>query len=146
MSIDEIAALPVADIAADNAHIYLWITNRSLPKGFALLERWSVEPCASSPAGKIGWTLDPAKITDLVLFTFDPTDTTVVYLLPFQHLRKAFIDFGKSWLDEYGPMAFQSTNGRWRSACLFVPAGEVLDAVRAVCIGTIARDELRATA
>jgi N6-adenosine-specific RNA methylase IME4 len=40
MSIEEIAALPVADLAADNAHIYLWITNRSLPKGFALLESW----------------------------------------------------------------------------------------------------------
>lgn len=40
MSIDQIAALPVRDLAADNAHIYLWITNRSLPKGFALLEAW----------------------------------------------------------------------------------------------------------
>jgi len=40
MSIDEIAALPVPKLAADNAHIYLWITNRSLPKGFHLLERW----------------------------------------------------------------------------------------------------------
>ncbi len=40
MSIDEVAALPVGELAADNAHLYLWITNRSLPKGFALLERW----------------------------------------------------------------------------------------------------------
>ncbi len=40
MPLDDVAALPVADLAADNAHIYLWITNRSLPKGFALLERW----------------------------------------------------------------------------------------------------------
>lgn len=40
MSIDEIAALPLGDIAEQNAHVYLWITNRSLPKGFALLEMW----------------------------------------------------------------------------------------------------------
>lgn len=26
--------------AADDCHLYLWITNRSLPKGFVLLERW----------------------------------------------------------------------------------------------------------
>jgi N6-adenosine-specific RNA methylase IME4 len=40
MSIEEIAALPVGDFAAADAHIYLWITNRSLPRGFALLEGW----------------------------------------------------------------------------------------------------------
>lgn len=40
MGIDEIAALPVSGLAKDNAHIYLWITNRSLPKGFRLLEEW----------------------------------------------------------------------------------------------------------
>ena len=26
--------------AEKNAHLYLWITNRSLPKGFELIERW----------------------------------------------------------------------------------------------------------
>lgn len=40
MPYSEIAALPVPALAQDNAHIYLWITNRSLPKGFALLEEW----------------------------------------------------------------------------------------------------------
>lgn len=40
MSIDEIAALPIPELANNNGHLYLWITNRSLPKGFALLERW----------------------------------------------------------------------------------------------------------
>lgn len=40
MSIDEIAALPVGDLTEANAHLYLWITNRSLPKGFGLLEKW----------------------------------------------------------------------------------------------------------
>jgi len=40
MSIAELLELPVGDLADDDAHIYLWITNRSLPKGFALLDRW----------------------------------------------------------------------------------------------------------
>ncbi len=40
MSIDALLALPVGEYAAPDAHLYLWITNRSLPKGFALLERW----------------------------------------------------------------------------------------------------------
>ena len=37
---EDLPKLPVAALAAPNAHIYLWITNRSLPKGFALLEAW----------------------------------------------------------------------------------------------------------
>jgi len=40
MTIDDIAALPVGTYAADDCHLYLWITNRSLPKGFRLLETW----------------------------------------------------------------------------------------------------------
>lgn len=40
MSIDELCKLPVGDLADDDCHIYLWITNRSLPKGFRLLEAW----------------------------------------------------------------------------------------------------------
>ena len=40
MPIDQVAGIAVPDLAAQDAHIYLWITNRSLPKGFALLEGW----------------------------------------------------------------------------------------------------------
>jgi N6-adenosine-specific RNA methylase IME4 len=40
MSFDELMALRVAEIADVDAHVYLWITNRSLPKGFALLQQW----------------------------------------------------------------------------------------------------------
>jgi N6-adenosine-specific RNA methylase IME4 len=40
MPLAEIAALPIAEIADQDAHLYLWITNRSLPKGFALLDAW----------------------------------------------------------------------------------------------------------
>lgn len=40
MTIDQILAIPVERLAEKNAHIYLWITNRSLPKGFMLLDKW----------------------------------------------------------------------------------------------------------
>lgn len=40
MTFDELLALPVGAKATADAHIYLWITNRSLPKGFALLDAW----------------------------------------------------------------------------------------------------------
>lgn len=40
MPIEQIAALPVGQFAQANAHIYLWITNRSLPKGFDILTGW----------------------------------------------------------------------------------------------------------
>lgn len=40
MSLEELLRFPVGERAETNAHIYLWITNRSLPKGFALLDAW----------------------------------------------------------------------------------------------------------
>jgi len=40
MPYKELLNLPMADIADEDCHLYLWITNRSLPKGFGLLEAW----------------------------------------------------------------------------------------------------------
>jgi len=40
MSKEQLLALPLPDLSDDDCHIYLWITNRSLPKGFELLEKW----------------------------------------------------------------------------------------------------------
>ena len=40
MSHEELLEFPVGNYADSDAHIYLWITNRSLPKGFSLLEAW----------------------------------------------------------------------------------------------------------
>src|SRR5262245_66131744 len=38
MTLEEIMALPVAEIAADKAHLYLWCTNALLPDGFAVMQ------------------------------------------------------------------------------------------------------------
>lgn len=40
MTIGQLTAMPIAPLAADDAHIYCWVTNRSLPKVFGLLEAW----------------------------------------------------------------------------------------------------------
>ena len=40
MPIEEIEQLPIAKIADKNCHLYLWVTNRSLPKAFRLVEAW----------------------------------------------------------------------------------------------------------
>lgn len=40
MTLDEIAALPVAKFAADRAHLYLWVPNALLPEGLRVMEAW----------------------------------------------------------------------------------------------------------
>lgn len=40
MTVDEIAALPVADLAERDAHLYLWTTNRYLPDAFSVAKGW----------------------------------------------------------------------------------------------------------
>jgi len=40
LSFEEIKKLPINELTKENSHIYLWITNRSLPKGFELLKEW----------------------------------------------------------------------------------------------------------
>jgi len=99
------------------------------------LERYSVVPDSTKGhgEGKIGWTLDPAKLTEYVLFTFHPDDTPRAFLMPFQSLRAAFLANGEQWLDRYGKKGSyfyeSSNNGQWESAALFVPASVVIDAM-----------------
>ncbi|HEX8382247.1 MAG TPA: MT-A70 family methyltransferase [Sphingomonas sp.] len=40
MTLDDIRALPVADVAADPAHLYLWVPNALLPEGLSVMEAW----------------------------------------------------------------------------------------------------------
>jgi N6-adenosine-specific RNA methylase IME4 len=40
MTLDEIAALPVAEIAAPTAHLYLWCPNALLPEGLEVMKAW----------------------------------------------------------------------------------------------------------
>ena len=40
LGIQALMDLPVEKLADTDCHLYLWITNRSLPKGFQLIEQW----------------------------------------------------------------------------------------------------------
>ena len=40
MTLDDICALPVEGIAADTAHLYLWVPNALLPEGLAVMSAW----------------------------------------------------------------------------------------------------------
>jgi N6-adenosine-specific RNA methylase IME4 len=44
MTLDEITALPVADLAADGAHLYLWTINRYVEASYAVARAWGFEP------------------------------------------------------------------------------------------------------
>ena len=41
METDEIAALPVAKVAAATSHLYLWAPNALLPDGLRVMQAWS---------------------------------------------------------------------------------------------------------
>jgi len=99
------------------------------------LEVWSVKPRGlfNTPPeqAKKGWTLDDAKETEYILFTFDPKDSIDAYLLPFQLLRVALLDNGRNWWNIYRhetQTSFRGPSG-WESECLFVPASTVTYAI-----------------
>jgi len=43
LSLDEIAAIPVSKVAAETAHLYLWVPNALLPEGIQILRAWGFE-------------------------------------------------------------------------------------------------------
>jgi len=43
LSLDEIKALPIGDVAADTAHLYLWVPNALLAEGLAVMSAWGFE-------------------------------------------------------------------------------------------------------
>jgi N6-adenosine-specific RNA methylase IME4 len=40
LTLDDIKRLPVSEIAAEVAHLYLWVPNALLPEGLAVMEAW----------------------------------------------------------------------------------------------------------
>jgi N6-adenosine-specific RNA methylase IME4 len=40
MGLDDICELPVRDVAATDAHLYLWVPNALLPEGLRVMEAW----------------------------------------------------------------------------------------------------------
>lgn len=40
MTVEEICALPVAQVTGDRAHLYLWVPNALMPEGLRVMEAW----------------------------------------------------------------------------------------------------------
>lgn len=40
MSLERIKAMPVADLAAEDAHLYLWVTNSNIDEGLEVVKAW----------------------------------------------------------------------------------------------------------
>jgi len=59
MTVEEICALPVGDLAADGAHLWLWTSNEYLEAGFAVMRAWGFRYLAPvtwvKPSGVGAW-------------------------------------------------------------------------------------------
>ena len=103
------------------------------------IETWSVMPGGkyNTPAAraKAGWTIDESKLTDMILYTFDKSDCTTAYLLPFQSLRMAARRMLKEWTQRF--KVDVQTSGGWQSQAVFVPADLVIDAIQCTFIGAL---------
>lgn len=65
MSIEEICALPVKDLLADNAHIYLWVPNALINQGMQVIEAWGFKFKTLFVWYKISKDLGPATNSGL---------------------------------------------------------------------------------
>lgn len=52
MSVKDIIALPVSELAAPQAHLYLWVTNNYLPDGFKVMAAWGFRYVTTITWGK----------------------------------------------------------------------------------------------
>ena len=95
------------------------------------IEKWSVMPGGKfnlDPLrAKAGWTIDESKATDMILYTFDPSDCSTAFLLPFQSLRMASRRMIGNWMNRF--KVDVQTSGSWQSQAVFVPASEVILAI-----------------
>lgn len=97
MSVEEIAALPVAHITADTTHLYMWVPNALLPEGLQVLAAWGftyktnlvwhkLRKDGGSDGRGVGFYF--RNVTELILFgvkgknarTLDPARSQVNYM------------------------------------------------------------------
>ena len=59
LTIQELAALPIPDLLAPAAHVWLWTTNAMIPHAYALISAWGLHPLAPvtwiKPSGFGAW-------------------------------------------------------------------------------------------
>lgn len=72
MTVDEIAAIPIPDMAADDCHLYVWTINRYVEDTYRLVRLWGFKPStllvwAKTPMG-VGAGGGYALTTEYVVF------------------------------------------------------------------------------
>src|SRR3972149_6048236 len=72
MSIEEIAALPIEQLAEDRAHLYLWVVNRHIRHVYEIAETWGFRismllTWCKEPIGQ-GPGYEFASTTEFILF------------------------------------------------------------------------------
>lgn len=72
MSLAEIAALPIPDLADVDCELYVWTTQKYLPQTFPLLEKWGFRYCET-----LTWCKEPRGTGQGGLFT--PTTEFIVH-------------------------------------------------------------------
>lgn len=113
MTLEEIKDLPVAPIAADTAHLYLWVPNALLPEGLEVMRAWGfqyksnlvwhkIRKDGGSDGRGVGFYF--RNVTELILFgvrgknvrTLKPGRTQVNYLSSRkrEHSRKPDEQYG----------------------------------------------------
>src|SRR3982751_607174 len=112
MTLDEICALPVRELAADPSHLYLWVPNALLPEGLRVMEAWGFRYVSNivwakrrkdgGPDGRgVGFYF--RNVTELVLFgvrgsmrTLDPgrRQVNMVETRKREHSRKPDEQYG----------------------------------------------------
>lgn len=107
MTLDDICALPVADIAADPSHLYLWVPNALLPEGMKVMEAWGFRYISNIVWEKVRKDGEPdgrgvgfyfRNVTELLLFgvrgknarTLDPgrSQVNIIRSRKREHSRK----------------------------------------------------------
>jgi N6-adenosine-specific RNA methylase IME4 len=97
MTVDSISALPIADVCAPTAHLYLWVPNALLPDGLRVMAEWGfqyksnivwrkIRKDGGSDGRGVGFYF--RNVTELILFgvrgknarTLQPGRTQVNYL------------------------------------------------------------------
>mgnify|MGYP000846921566 FL=1 len=72
MSLEEIAALPIPELADTDCELYVWTTQKYLPHTFPLLEKWGFKYCEV-----LTWCKEPRGTGQGGLFT--PTTEFIVH-------------------------------------------------------------------
>lgn len=70
LSTDDIIKLPVRDIAYNNCHLYLWVTNNFLPDGLKVMNAWGFRYVTKIDWGKVK---NPSQF-GLFDFDFEPEE------------------------------------------------------------------------